>query len=396
MSKHKSACIVRLMNQVIAANVGMRDEIRGTREMLKQGEHDRRVESLACAEVEALRSEMAQWDSSCSTTIAYLLSATFVYWTAVTTVVSQGKTEEWALFLTVLNVSVTFVWLIGHHNVFEKRFMIRRIAFYIRTELERRIFDGHGWESYIVKNRKWLDESFPRLPPIETECRIVLFVAVANALSLGLYADWEFDTTSANWSLSLAAISMCCLAVATMLAVISRLTQYRHSIGRRLSGTVKDARRTNCRSYVIKAIPDSDHVGAHAVTTETDAWGRYCLELAAISGPATKVVKWNVHVLEARVDRNTELGFCFVPEGKVGRIGNRMRTVSTTQTIETKGAKRPILGPMATLARIVVPGLCGDGWVALDLVVHSTATSRPASPASGVITPSGSSPSANP
>lgn len=396
MSMPKSGHIGRLVKQVCAANVGIRDEIKGAREALKQGEHDRKCESLACTEIAALRSEMAQWDSACSTTIAYLLSATFVYWTAVTTVVSQGKTEEWALFLTVLNVSVTCVWLIGHHNVFEKRFMIRRIAFYIRTELERRIFDGHGWESYIVRNRKWLDETFPRLPPIETECRIVLFVAVANALSLGLYADWEFDTTSVNLSLSLAANSVCCLALATMLTVLSKLSQYRNAVGQRLTGTVKDARRATCRTFVVRAIPDREHVGAHTVTTETDAWGRYCLELATINNPATKVVKWKVHVLEARVDRHTELGFYFLPEGKVGRIGSRMRTMSATQTIETTGATRRIFGPIAALARIVMPGLVGDGWIVVDLVVHSTAIGSPASPASGIITPSGTYPSANP
>jgi hypothetical protein len=396
VSKSKCGRVVRLLSQVIAANVGIRHEMACVRKMLEQGEEDRRNESLACTEIAALRSEMAQWDGVCNSTIAYLLSATFVYWTAVTTVVSQGKTEEWALLLTVLNLSVTCVWLIGHRNVFEKRFMIRRIAFYIRTELERRIFDGRGWESYIVKNRKWLDETFARLPPIETECRIIFFAVVANAISLVLYLDFSWDLASAWWGLSVVAGAVCFFVGVTVFGVIKRFIHYRSAIGRRLSGVVQDARKACVPPFIVEAIPDLSHVGAHAATTVTDQWGRYCLELTAFSGPAKRMVNWNVHVFEARGDRNPELRFHFLPEGEIGRIGNRMRSVSATQTIETTGATSRILSVMAALTRMFLPRFGGDGWVALDLVVHPTSASGLVSSASGVGAPSGSNQAANP
>ena len=141
------------------------------------------------AEYSALRTELIHHDSSCLTILGLLLAAT----TAIYGVVANQQIFPLLIMLSVL-------WGVGFLYIVEKRATIRRISFYIQTQLEPSNNDL-SWEAWSRTNRSGMD--LPTVSPLKIERTLLVIANLVNTIWL-----WK----SASISLAI---------IATVVALIS-------------------------------------------------------------------------------------------------------------------------------------------------------------------------------
>ncbi len=126
------------------------------------------------AEYNALRTELIHHDSACLTILGLLLAAT----TAIYGVVANQQIFPLLIMLSVL-------WGIGFLYIVEKRATIRRISFYIQTQLETSNSDL-SWEAWSRTNRSGMD--LPTVSPLKIERTLLVIANLVNTIWLWISA----------------------------------------------------------------------------------------------------------------------------------------------------------------------------------------------------------------
>lgn len=126
------------------------------------------------AEYSALRTELIHHDSACLTILGLLLAAT----TAIYGVVANQQ-----IFPLLIMLSV--IWGIGFLYIVEKRATIRRISFYIQTQLEKSS-SSLGWEAWSRKSRPSME--LPTVSPLKIERTLLVIANVVNTIWLWISA----------------------------------------------------------------------------------------------------------------------------------------------------------------------------------------------------------------
>lgn len=144
---------------------------------------DEPPQSLASAEYQALRTQIADADKTCVTLLGILLTAT----AALASFALEKKNPGIAFVIVPL-------WGVGHLYLAEKRFIILITAKYLRSEVEP-LHKDLAWEGWLHDHRT----DYPRYFPFIVECVLALLMS-AGASLLARYVDGlEPDPHEPKW-----------------------------------------------------------------------------------------------------------------------------------------------------------------------------------------------------
>ena len=126
-------------------------------------------------EYEMLRSELIYSDRVCITLLTFLLTFTATSYSIAI------KHEIFGL------ISLTsLIWTIGYFYISEKRFLIKKIAFYLRTEIEDEEL-GIFWQNWLKNNKSKLNRIFIRWSPYYLETSYTIGIVTLNPFLLMVF-----------------------------------------------------------------------------------------------------------------------------------------------------------------------------------------------------------------
>lgn len=141
------------------------------------------------AEYASLRDEIRYSDDVCVKILGFLLAASAsIYGLAI-----QGQAHR-------LLVISSALWLVGFFYIAEKRFIIKMIAYYLRTKVESPEL-GLSWLTWLrdPEADQSAKKSFLRFSPLKLEFSLLLLIAFVNSAWLWVvflqnpnYASWDF------------------------------------------------------------------------------------------------------------------------------------------------------------------------------------------------------------
>ena len=148
------------------------------------------------SEYNALRTELLHHDRSCLTILQFLLTdSTAIYGLVSTTQVGS--------FLLIL---LSIIWFIGFLYMVEKRSTIKRITFYIKTQIEDKRISSFGWEKWSFNNRKEPPEmSLPKISPPKIEFALLTITNIVNCTWFWFDTNNKLIDALDNFSMKLVA-----------------------------------------------------------------------------------------------------------------------------------------------------------------------------------------------
>lgn len=135
-------------------------------------------------EYQCLRSEILHSDRICFSILAFLMTATLTCYG----IVAEFGVPELLVLLSVL-------WTLGYYYLWEKRFAVAKMTFYLKTEVEKEEI-GLCWETWLAKYRSKLDRMFVRYRPYYIDTFFSIVVVAINTVLL-FWVFWACRTTSA-------------------------------------------------------------------------------------------------------------------------------------------------------------------------------------------------------
>lgn len=122
------------------------------------------------AEYNNLRNEIIHYDKLCFNILAFVFTVTGFCYTYYF--------KDINLNLSIV-IFISFIWYIGYRYLSEKRWLIRKIAFYLRNYVESNT-NGLFWENWIFHNKSVLNKEFPRFSPSILEGVLAIFFTTTN------------------------------------------------------------------------------------------------------------------------------------------------------------------------------------------------------------------------
>lgn len=111
-----------------------------------------------------LRNEISNQDGLCQTILAFLMTVSMTSYTLY----FEGTSKADGAGGIILLGASSLVWLLGYYYLLEKRFLIGRMAYYLRTEVEQKDL-GLNYETWVADNRGTLEKRFLRKKPYKIE-----------------------------------------------------------------------------------------------------------------------------------------------------------------------------------------------------------------------------------
>lgn len=121
-------------------------------------------------EYSILRQQINHLDKTCLIILGFLLTAS----TAIYSLVIEDHAYHLLIFLSIL-------WIIGFAYICEKRFWIRKTAFYLRDCIEKNN-DNLNWQTWLKKKEN--NKKFIRFSPLILEFCLLVSVITTNVIWL--------------------------------------------------------------------------------------------------------------------------------------------------------------------------------------------------------------------
>ena len=130
-----------------------------------------------------IRNEILVTDRTCLLITGVLLSGT----AGLLTITIQFS-------ISFVSLIISPLWLIGHFYLTEKRFIILRIAEYLKTEVEPKCL-GLEWESWHQSNKEEL-KRFIRVDPYLVESFAALFIIIGTPFFVAQLDMWDYKSAT--------------------------------------------------------------------------------------------------------------------------------------------------------------------------------------------------------
>lgn len=144
------------------------------------------------AEYSSLRDEIRYADEVCVKILGFLLAAS----ASIYGLAFQAEAHRLLIIASAL-------WLIGFFYIAEKRFLIKRVAYYLRTRIETPELKL-SWQTWLRDPETDHDakQHFLHFHPFKLEYSLLLFISVVNSTWVSViflqrpdYAGWDFLVT---------------------------------------------------------------------------------------------------------------------------------------------------------------------------------------------------------
>lgn len=144
------------------------------------------------AEYSSLRDEIRYADDVCVKILGFLLAVS----ASIYGIAFQKEAHR-------LLIIVSALWLIGFFYIAEKRFLIKRVAYYLRTRIETQELKL-SWQTWLRDPEvdQAAKQHFLHFHPFKLEYSLLLFTSVVNSTWVCMiflqrpdYASWDFLVT---------------------------------------------------------------------------------------------------------------------------------------------------------------------------------------------------------